>query len=278
MTAKSPKDKNGNGFGEEFGQSRIGHRLIMLEEVDSTNLYAIQHSDSFADGTVIIARKQLAGRGRKGRVWHSPPGFGLYLSFLLKKTDFLGESHILNLLSSLAVHDTVKESLKDGKKADSHMPLELKWPNDVIYDSLKLAGILSERKGGYGDNAPTVVGIGINVNHKESDFPPDLADRGISLYMIDSKKRETLEVARELIRNINRRFHELRSKGSGYIINSWMQCSPACRGSRVRVISDNEEFQAVTEGLDQRGFLKVRRYGDRLQTILSADIVSVRRV
>jgi BirA family biotin operon repressor/biotin-[acetyl-CoA-carboxylase] ligase len=279
MTLEPPKDKIEKEFKEEFKESEIGHKLILLDEVDSTNLYALQSSESIPDGTVILAQTQLAGRGRKGRTWHSPPGLGLYLTILLKKTSFHGESHLLNLLASLAVYDAIKEILPAGKESSPGLlPLELKWPNDIMYNSLKLGGILSERKGTYRENVPTAVGIGININHKDCDFPGEIARNSTSLFMIDFKKREPQDVAREIVRKINYRFSEMARKGSEHIINAWMQCSPASRGSRVRIISDNEEFHAVTEGLDQRGFLKVRRYGDRLQTLLSADIVSVRRL
>jgi BirA family biotin operon repressor/biotin-[acetyl-CoA-carboxylase] ligase len=278
MTFELPKDKIKQEFEREFKEFEIGHKLIFLDEVDSTNLYALQHSESIPDGTVILAQTQSAGRGRKGRTWHSPAGLGLYLTILLKKTLFQGESHFLNLLASLAVYDAIKEILLAGKESNPGLlPLELKWPNDIIYNSFKLGGILSEKKGTYREDVPTVVGIGINVNHKNCDFPEEIAANSISLFIIDSKKRELHDVAGEIVRKINYHFSEMRRKGSGYIINSWMQCSPASKGSRVRIISDNEEFHAVTEGLDQRGFLKVRRYGDRLQTLLSADIVSIRR-
>jgi BirA family biotin operon repressor/biotin-[acetyl-CoA-carboxylase] ligase len=278
MTFELPKDKIKQEFEREFKEFEIGHTLILLDEVDSTNLYALQRTESIPDGTVIIALTQSAGRGRKGRTWHSPAGLGLYLTILLKKTIFHGESHLMNLLASLAVYDAMKEILLAGKESSPGLlPLELKWPNDITYDSFKLGGILSERKGTYKENVPTAVGIGININHKDSDFPGDIAGSSTSLFIIDSKMRDAHDVGREIVRKINRRFSEMTHKGSEHLINAWMQCSPASRGSRVRIISDNEEFNAVTEGLDQRGFLKVRRYGDRLQTLLSADIVSIRR-
>jgi BirA family biotin operon repressor/biotin-[acetyl-CoA-carboxylase] ligase len=278
MTFELPKDKIKQEFEREFQEFEIGHKLILLDEVDSTNLYALQRSESIPDGTVIIAQTQSAGRGRKGRTWHSPAGLGLYLTILLKKTIFHGESHLLNLLVSLAVYDAIKEILLAGKESSPGLlPLELKWPNDIIYNSFKLGGILSEKKGTYREDVPTAVGIGINVNHKNCDFPEEIAANSISLFIIDSRMRDAQDVGREIVRKINRRFSEMTSKGSEHIINSWMQCSPASKGSRVRIISDNEEFHAVTEGLDQRGFLKIRRYGDRLQTLLSADIVSIRR-
>jgi BirA family biotin operon repressor/biotin-[acetyl-CoA-carboxylase] ligase len=279
MISELLKNKIEKEFRDEFKEPEIGHKLIILGGVDSTNLYALQQSESVPDGTVILAQTQFAGRGRKGRTWHSPPGLGLYMTILIKKMSFQGESHLLNLIASLAVYDAIREILLTVKESSPVMPpLELKWPNDIMYNSLKLGGILSEKKGTFREDVPTALGIGININHKDCDFPDEIARNATSLFMVDAKKREPIDVAREIIRKINYRFSEMALKGSDHIINAWMQNSPISRGSRVRIISDNEEFHAVTEGLDQRGFLKIRRYGDRLQTLLSADIVSVRRL
>lgn len=277
MTFDLLKQQIENSFSEEFKDHAIGSNLNILEEVDSTNLYALQHSNSLKEGAVIVALSQTAGRGRKGRLWHSQPGSGLYMSILLKRVGSMGDSNTLNLLASLAVFNALKNDLKlkDKEKLDS---IELKWPNDILYNSGKLAGILSERKSGSGTTIPTVIGIGVNVNHTLSDFPPDIADNCTSLHLIDSQKRDIFDTAKKILVQMNNCYDDLVHNGTGHIINAWMQNSPSCRGTRVRVFSDNEEFSAVTEGLDQRGFLKVRRYGDRLQTLLSADIVSLRRL
>lgn len=266
-----------NDFRETFKNKSIGGNLTFLQEVDSTNLYALQNSDSLPEGAVIIAISQTAGRGRKGRSWHSPPGTGLYMSILIKRMSAIGDSNTLNLLASLSVYDALKKEIEPNTDSLKTM-LELKWPNDILYDSRKLSGILSERKSGGKITSPTVVGIGININHTESDFPQEIADNSISLRMIDSRDRESWKIAKTIISQMNIRYEELKVRGTEHIINTWMQNSPSSRGTRVKIFSDNEEFNAVTEGLDQRGFLKVRRYGDRLQTLLSADIVSLRRL
>jgi BirA family biotin operon repressor/biotin-[acetyl-CoA-carboxylase] ligase len=277
MTFELLKTKIEKSFKETFKSQALGANLILLEEVNSTNLYALQNSEVFPEGSVIISLAQTAGRGRKGRSWHSPAGTGLYMSILLKKMSAIGDSNTLNLLASLSVNDALNKELKSKDESVKKL-LELKWPNDILYDSRKIAGILSERKSGVKTTSPTVVGIGVNINHTPTDFPQEIAENSISLYMIDSKKRDYCEIAMNIISHINVRYDELKRQGSDYIIKTWMQNSPSCKGTRVRIFTDNEEFSAVTEGLDQRGFLKVRRYGDRLQTLLSADIVSLRRL
>ncbi|NJE76215.1 biotin--[acetyl-CoA-carboxylase] ligase [Thermococcus sp. ES12] len=147
-------------MGEGRGIS-VGIRVIRLDEVDSTNDYAKKIARKVPEGTVVLAKRQTAGRGRKGRRWESPEG-GLWMSVILKPQRV---DPRLVFVGALAVVDTLSEfGLSPG----------IKWPNDVWVAGRKIAGILTEgRAGEY-----TVLGIGLNVNNPT---PPELQGDAVSM-------------------------------------------------------------------------------------------------
>lgn len=130
--------------------------IIFLEETDSTNRYALDNFADLKDGTLVVADHQTAGRGRRGRVWVSPPGQNIYASFVVKRRiePIWNASRILSL-GSLSVLELFAPELEFG----------IKWPNDLYCEGRKLAGILCEahtRSDNHPDGA--VLGVGINVN------------------------------------------------------------------------------------------------------------------
>ena len=151
----------------------IGTNCIHLVKVDSTNSYLSMAAGNLPEGTVIYADEQLAGRGQKGAVWVSETGKNLTASVLLKP-GFLaaGEIFFLNKAVSLAVHATV------GTFIDPHR-VKIKWPNDILVDNRKIAGILIENQIGAGGVNRSIVGIGININ--QENFPGEDLSNATSL-------------------------------------------------------------------------------------------------
>src|SRR5688500_4411254 len=139
--------------------------LLTYDTIDSTNTVALKQARAGADeGLCIIARHQTAGRGRHGRTWVSEKGSGLYFSIVLRPkldTKFLP---LITLMAGVAVHDTLQEL---GLKPD------IKWVNDVLVKEKKISGILAETTE-TNDGLAIVVGIGINI--KPSNFPPEIAN------------------------------------------------------------------------------------------------------
>ena len=144
--------------------------LLTFDTLDSTNTEALKQARLGAEeGVSIVARQQTAGRGRHGRPWVSEPDAGLYFSIVLRpkiETQYLP---LITLMTGVAVHDTLAEF---GIAAD------IKWVNDLHVDGKKISGILAETtdtpKG-----LAVIVGIGINL--KSSNFPPEIADTATSV-------------------------------------------------------------------------------------------------
>ncbi len=137
-------------------------RLVALDSIDSTNLEAARRARTGApEGTLVWAREQTSGRGRRGRQWSSPPG-NLYLSVLLRPGVRPAEAAGLGFLASIALAEVLRDLLPPERA------IRCKWPNDVLVDGAKIAGILLEAEA-IGEAAPALVmGIGVNVeSHPE---------------------------------------------------------------------------------------------------------------
>ena len=167
----------------------VGREIIVFEETDSTNDLARRAGDDrIAEGLVIFAETQRAGRGTRGRRWMSPPYRGLWFSVLLRPTAVpVTRWPELTFCAALAVAETAEHAT--GRSA------RIKWPNDVLLDGRKVAGILVECHHQQGPGF-VVVGIGLNVLQRCEDFAPDLRDRAASLAMMS---RDAVPIDRELV-------------------------------------------------------------------------------
>ena len=233
-------------------------RLVYLSEVGSTNDVATALATSGApDGTAVLARHQTRGRGRRGRVWHSPGGAGLYLSLLLRGP----QSPLLTLLAGVAVADAIGNGVGLGA--------ELKWPNDVVLAPSagagterrrKVAGILTERlPAAAGEGA--VVGVGINV--ARAAYPPELEARATSLEEASCRPVDRGRLMAELLEGIRRWGGVLASGGSRRLLDCWRRLSPSSRGSRVSWEGAGERRAGLTAGIAEDGALLVDCRGRR---------------
>jgi len=225
-----------------------GARLISLDEVGSTNAEAFARARAGERGPLwITARRQTAGRGRRGRAWVSEPG-NLYASLLLTDPAPPPRAAELSLVAALAVHDALAE-----RAAILGPRLKLKWPNDVLCDGAKLAGILVEGEGLPGRPLAVVIGIGVNCAHHPADtaYPAtDLAAAGALV------APET--IAQALIGTMARRLAEWdRGENFAAIRAAWLKRA-AGLGAPARVRLPEREVEGVAETLDETGRLVLR--------------------
>jgi BirA family biotin operon repressor/biotin-[acetyl-CoA-carboxylase] ligase len=203
-----------------------------FELIDSTNRYLLQCAASGApEGVVAVADEQSAGRGRLGRTWIAPAGSALLVSVLLRPALPVERTHLVTLAAGLAALDAVDEL--------ASVPAGLKWPNDVVVDDRKLAGILAEADGA----GAVVVGMGLNV--RPEALPDDLAAIATAVAV----DRATLLVA--WLRAYEARLSALDSVVSDAVARS------ATIGRKVRVELAQETFDGTASGLTDEGFLIV---------------------
>lgn len=167
----------------------------IFSRTDSTNARAVELADDGAPaGTLVLADEQTAGRGLVGRRWHSPKGAGLYLSLVFRPKQ-LENPLVIPVLAGLGAIRAVEATLGSA-------PVGFKWPNDLIVRDRKAGGVLSEAA--WAGEAPNyfVLGVGVNVNQRSSDFPPELREAAISLTMAAGEPVSRLELADGVIREV----------------------------------------------------------------------------
>lgn len=159
---------------------RFGHPTEYWSRVNSTNDKILDMARRGApEGTVALADEQFAGRGRRGSTWHSPSGMGVWTSILLRPRQVPVEDlPPFNLCAAYAVSLAIEKTV--------NIQTQIKWPNDVLINDRKVAGMLMESRtlpaGGIQDEGPCVIlGIGINVNQTMEDFPEPLNQNAISI-------------------------------------------------------------------------------------------------
>lgn len=233
-------------------------------KIESTNTAAMEAAAASApEGTVFFAEEQTAGRGRGSNTWASARSTGIYCSAILRPTLPPADVLVLSLAVGLAVHSAVRE-INPGISPD------LKWPNDVLLDGKKFCGILTEMNAEPTRVRHIVVGIGINVN--QTSFPADLRDRATSLKIATGTEWSRVELAAALLKFLDREYRALLQAphSAGPILRRFVQNSSWVRGREV-TIEENGDFTGTTDGLDDRGFLRIRT-ASGVRTVLSGTV------
>lgn len=243
-----------DGLGTLF----IGQKVVYFPRVTSTMELARQEARrGAAEGTVVIADEQMMGRGRMRRGWLSPKG-SVSLSIVLQPD--VAHLPSLIMLSSLAVVHAIAgvTSLKP----------EIKWPNDVLIKGKKVCGILieSELKGNKVDYA--IVGIGLNVNLKLSNYP-EISQIATSLSDELGREISRLDIVRRLLTEFERLYLALKSGGSIY--DEWRD-NLATLGKQVRVSSGDTVYEGTAESVNQDGSLLLRQPDGSLTRIVVGDL------
>lgn len=244
--------------------------VLRFDSIDSTNSEALKEARQGAsEGLCIVARRQTAGRGRMGRSWISPADAGLYLSVVLRPKLDTKYLPLLTLMAAVAVSDTLSETY--GLNPD------IKWPNDVLVNEKKISGILAEAAESPAGLA-VVVGIGINL--RQTNFPPDFAGTATSLAEAIGERKaeiETSALEEQLLRFFDYWYGILQGEsGSEEILNAWRQRSTYFSGKRVSVTLENGSFTGITEGLEPGGALRVLRADGSLAIVQSGEVRQLR--
>jgi BirA family biotin operon repressor/biotin-[acetyl-CoA-carboxylase] ligase len=235
-----------------------GRHIDWFGSVTSTMILAARLArDGCASGTVVGADGQVAGIGRHGHTWHSEAEAGLYVSIVLRLPIEVSALPLVMLVLGLATQDAIAQVA--GLAAD------LRWPNDVLHDGKKCAGILAQLEG-----SAVVAGIGINVN--QTAFPESLEPLATSLRLAGKKgvSREDLLVA--LVNAVDSCCTILTDRGARAVLEMFTRASSYAEGRRVRVEQDGILIEGVTCGLDGSGFLRVRENSGKETTILAGGV------
>jgi BirA family biotin operon repressor/biotin-[acetyl-CoA-carboxylase] ligase len=237
----------------------LGRPLTVVETTTSTNDDAKQAArDGAPSGAAFIADTQSSGRGRFGRSWHSPAGENLYVSFVLRPSLSPSAAPLVTLAAGLAVADAVAP-LVPGRT------VALKWPNDVLVDDRKVAGILAEAQLSDARASWIVVGIGINV--RTAEFPAEIATRATSLALAGASNLDRGALFVALATALSARIEMLCAHGARPIIED-LAARDALRGRPITI----DGAPATALGIAEDGALRIRRPDGSETTILAGEV------
>ena len=242
--------------------------LLCFDTVDSTNTRAKELAASGApQGTVLIADRQTGGRGRLGRSFQSPGGMGIYLSLILRPSCPAAQLMHLTCAAAVAVCDAVEQTL-DFRPG-------IKWINDLVAQHRKLAGILTELsvnpRTGLVDYA--VVGIGINCQQREEDFPAELRSIAGSAAMVTGKPVDRARLAAAILQALEQMSRELLT-GKAQTMECYRRDCVTV-GAEVDVICNDSRRRGTALDIDEDGALLVAFPNGSVETVQSGE-VSVR--
>jgi BirA family biotin operon repressor/biotin-[acetyl-CoA-carboxylase] ligase len=245
--------------------SLFGKHIHHFYKIGSTNTQAMAAAaEGAAEGSVFLAEEQTAGRGRAAHAWHSVRSAGIYCSVVLRPALPPSDVLVLSLAAGLAVHAAIQQ-------IDARVPVDLKWPNDVLIAGKKVCGILTEMNAEATRVRYIVVGIGINVNH--ASFPKEIAEQATSLKLASGSEWSRVELVAALLKSLDREYRELCGdpEARRSILRRFAECSSWVRGKKVRIEENDWSFEGTTAGLDERGFLQVHT-SSGMQTVLSGTV------
>ncbi len=242
----------------------VGRELVFFDETDSTNTRARELGDQgHIEGTVVIADRQTAGKGRLGRVWASPAGVNLYTSVLLRPPILPFDGPQLTFISAVAVARAIRDI--------SGLAPTVKWPNDVMLRGKKVAGLLNEMNAETEGVRYIILGIGVNLNMETGQFPADLRYPATSVALEKGEMVSRLAFARTLYRYLDQLYLAYLDGGFEPIIRAWEELCDLV-GRMVEVDCQSRVFRGTVEGLDTDGALLVRTPEGVLEKIMAGDV------
>lgn len=248
----------------------IGEPLLLFDLVDSTNSVAHRLADEgYPDGTVVIANRQTAGRGRHGRIWLSPPNRNIYMSVLLKPPLDSRKATLLTLMAAVACCRTVRD-LAD-------IDASIKWPNDIVVGARKCGGILTETRPAAGSVQCAILGIGINVNVGEDEFDEFRSCNATSFKMETSRAWDRSAVAVKAVGELDRWYRTLLDGGAACIRSEWRSLSSTI-GKLVSVSGGAETIVGVAADIDELGHLVLAMPDGSTRCASAGDISQLRAV
>lgn len=248
-----------------LGTKRLGTKFHYFEEIDSTNSHARRLAETGApEGEVVIAERQFEGRGRLGRSWESPPYSNLYFSLLLRPALAPVHAPQMTLMAAVALADTVAAFVVE--------PPAIKWPNDILLQGRKVAGILTESSCDAKRIEFVILGIGVNLNFPRERMPETIRDRATSLMEVGGKSFSRENFLRRLIQDLDRCYGILEDFGFDAIAPRW-EAYFALRGRRVRVEMIDEVISGTATGIDGDGALLLEAEDGVLRRVLAGDVI-----
>lgn len=260
----TPKNMTENELRLGLKTTIFGKTIQYLESTDSTQKVAHQLAqEGCPDGTLVIAEEQTNGRGRLARNWHSPKYTGIWMSLVLRPKLPPAKAPQFTLIAAVAVARAIEDICEISP--------DIKWPNDLLLKGKKITGILTELQADSDKINAIIMGIGMNVNQKEQDFPKELHNNATSLAIETGKEISRSELVKRILENLEKYYLLYLEKGFAPLKLLWESYAVSLGKDIIaRTISGNISGKAL--GITEEGVLKIEDQNGQIHKIYSADI------
>jgi len=247
-----------------FGQGDI----IYVEELDSTNKKAkALASNGAPEGTLVISEMQTNGRGRIGRSWFSSPRDGIYASFVLRPSISPREAPGITFLTAVSVAEALLSLVQ--------LDVRIKWPNDILVNGRKLAGILTEMSAEIDKVDYVIVGLGMNINTSFDTFPREIRETATSIFILTGVKFPRIEVVRAYLHWYEKYYDMVKKEGFRPVFQRWKELSDTI-GQRVVIDVPGKKQVGKVVDIDNDGALILRDDQGVRHRFFSGDVTHLR--
>ncbi|KAA0966117.1 biotin--[acetyl-CoA-carboxylase] ligase [Sporosarcina sp. ANT_H38] len=261
---ESPDRVNEANIQKQLTTKRYGRNIHYFETCTSTQIIAHDEEQNGAlDGTVIISEEQTSGRGRMARAWSSTAGKGIWMSVIARPALTPQQAPQMTLVAAVAVTRAIQEIT--GIEPD------IKWPNDILVKGKKVTGILTELQADPDQVKAIILGIGINVNQDQADFPDELHGIATSLKLLTGKPVDRAQLIAKTLEFLEIYTDLYVKHGFGPIKILWEGFSNTT-GKRIRAVMFNETIVGIALGISEEGVLELKLDDGTIRGIYSADI------
>ena len=244
-----------------------GCEIYYFDSIDSTNTKAKELAEEgHPSGTLVVADRQTAGKGRRGRSWESPTGIGIFMTLMLKPEINPNNASMLTLVAAMATTRAIRRV--------TGVPAMIKWPNDIVMNGKKVCGILTEMSAQFDYINHIVIGIGINVHNE--DFPEEIAKTASSLYLESGQHIHRASLIEAFLAEFEDVYAEYLKTEDMEGLQKEYDAMLVNRGRQVRVLDPKEPFEGKAMGITKKGELIVDTWESR--KLVSSGEVSVRGI
>ncbi|MBN2012702.1 biotin--[acetyl-CoA-carboxylase] ligase [candidate division KSB1 bacterium] len=241
----------------------IGQEIYAFWKIGSTNTFARQRALHDApEGTVVIAEEQTQGRGRMTRQWESQFGKGLWFSVILRPQDVSPKAGLYTFLAGVSVAEAVEQLC--GLRP------ELKWPNDLLLNGKKFCGILSEADFQNGHIRHVILGIGINVDHKQEDLPNSISESATSIRIESNWRLDRVKLLITVLKRMEKNYELIQTKGFDPILKTWKSYCPRL-SKQIKVRQEHTIYEGIFQDLDEHGCMLLKTNDGQMRKIVAGD-------
>lgn len=242
----------------------LGKTIVHKKSLDSTQTLAHQLAlDGAEHGTVIIADEQTKSRGRANRTWYSPNAKGIWMSIILRPNILPYLAPQLTLLTATVLASVIK-NMTNTK------PL-IKWPNDILIDKKKIAGILTEMQAEQDRIQYVIIGIGININQTEEDLHSEIEEKATSLQLATEKEWQLTPIVQRILEQFESKFDQYIDYGFSPIKKDWESFGFKLN-EKLQIKTGKKEFEGLFIGIAEDGALLTKNEDGIIERIYSAEI------